>query len=325
MPQSIRGRRIHRLLAFWATPCLLIVAVAGQLALLRRLDYSKAWLARVSVKEAMAPRDPLALGGLHWDPAPYVQAPSLDSFRAVVAAHCPGRPAFETATCLSDLFSLRFPHGEPGVEFFENRYEPATALAKHLAGKPGHCVTRAGLLATALLAAGFPARVVQLVPGQGELGHNVVEVWSGTQGWTMVDPTFGVAVGTAGGPFAAAALETPDTVALRPYSDIGAVLHVPVKEFYFAGRAGLFAGNVVYPDPWLYTRVGRRSAPKPFQGRFVIVGPRSLGLGLGQPALALGIALSLLALVGWVLAQAAALVVRVRRQAMAPIADPALD
>src|SRR4051794_28336216 len=156
------GHRIRRVLTGWFMPCLWGAALLAQLLLLRGLDYSKAWFSAVAVQDALVPRDPLALGGLRWDPAPYVHAPELDSFRAMVNEHCAGRAAFETAVCLSDLFAVRFRQGEPDQEFFQKSYDPAAALARHLAGRPGHCVTRSGLMATALLSAGFPARVVQL-------------------------------------------------------------------------------------------------------------------------------------------------------------------
>jgi hypothetical protein len=58
------------------------------------------------------------------------------------------------------------------------------------------------------------------------------------------------------------------------------------------GEPHLRGARVIYPDPWLYTRVGRDSARFPFFGRFVLVGPRGLSLGIAQPLLQVGILLS---------------------------------
>jgi hypothetical protein len=278
---------------------LLATLVLAQLVALRSLHYSKAWFTSVSLAEARAPRDPLRLGGLRWDVAPYVNAPSLAPMRALVRARCPGLTAVGTASCLSDLFAERFPHAPPRREFFEAGYSPASDLAAHLEGEPGHCVTRSGLLAATLLAAGFPARVVQLVPPQQEGGHNVAEVWDPASGWVFVDPTYGLLLdGARDQVSAAAALSAPWSAHLRVNAAVRPVARTRPNEAQalYWGGGNLLGGNVVYPDPWLYTRVGRKAAPTPFQGRFVIVGPRTLAVGIGQPLLHAGIALGLLAL-----------------------------
>ena len=67
---------------------------------------------------------------------------------------------------------------------------PSKHLERHMAGEPGHCLTRSAIVATQLLSVGIPARVVQMVPAEGK-GHTVVEVWDEASGWTVVDPTSG--------------------------------------------------------------------------------------------------------------------------------------
>jgi hypothetical protein len=280
---------------------LIVLLLAGllvaQLAALRRIEYSQAWLASVDLPQARAAGPSLELGGLRWDPRPYVAAPSLEPFRAVVARHCPGRSGVDTASCLGDLFSQRFVHGRPRIELFAAGYVPTEALAEHLAGAPGHCVSRSGLMATALLASGFPARLVQLVPHVGG-GHNVVEVLDPSRGWTFIDPTYGFLIDSPMGHAALDALAAPGQVhwqfdpAMRP-----AVALPRTEAAQQANADRLISGDIVYPDPWLYTRVGRPSAPPPFQGRFLMVGRRTMELGIGQPLLQGGSALSALALV----------------------------
>jgi hypothetical protein len=281
-------------------PLALLALAAVQLFVLRRFDYSKAWLVHASMQEARAPRDPLALGDLHWDPARYQRSPALAPLRALVADHCAGKSSVATAECVSDLFARHFAHGIPAREFFDAEYSPAADLAEHLGGAPGHCVTRSGLLAAALLSAGFPARVVQLMPRTGG-GPNVAEVWDAARGWVLVDPSFRVTIeGSDGTASAAAAQASPAQVRWR----LNTALHEVVgagSPINFGNLSRLVAGHLVYPDPWLYTRVGHRSAPAPFQARFVIVGPPSFRLGIVQPLLHIGITLALLGLLGSVL------------------------
>jgi hypothetical protein len=299
-------------------PVALTALLALQLLALRHFDYSKAWLARASLQEARIPRDPMALGDLHWDTARYQEAAALAPLRALVANHCPGKSAVDTAECLSDLFARRFAHGVPSREFFDRQYSPAAELAEHLAGTPGHCVTRSGLLAAAMLSAGFPARVVQLLPSIG-LGHNVAEVWDPSRGWVFVDPTYRVtSAGPPGASSAAAILGAPGEARWHSNTNVreAAALRADFEVVY-ANLRRLLGGHLVYPDPWLYTRVGHRSAPAPFQGRFVIVGPPSFRLGIAQPLLHIGITLTVLALVGAVLSALA----RLGRRPLVPDVD----
>ena len=73
---------------FWISLVVLGGGLAAQVAWLTSLPYSKAHLASVSGSEAAAPANPLRLGDLSWDPAPYVAAPSLEAMRTVVRREC---------------------------------------------------------------------------------------------------------------------------------------------------------------------------------------------------------------------------------------------
>lgn len=245
--------------------------------MLRRQSYSKAWLTTVSVDEALRPSRSDRLGGTSWRPAPYQDEPSLAPFATVVREHCLREKALGTVVCLSDLFAARFPHDSPSVDAFDRDFEPASALQRHLAGEPGHCVSRSGLIATALLATGIPARLVQVQwssPKSIAGGHNAVEFWDDEKGWSLYDPTFGGYFETDEG----------------DRSAVGVALAGHAVRWYQAGSipAGLSAGRpavgsltaaastvsvVSYVEPWIHTRVGPRVAPRPFNGAFVFVGP----------------------------------------------------
>jgi hypothetical protein len=159
-----------------------------------------------------------------------------------------------------------------------------------MSGAPGHCVTRSGLIAASLLAAGIPARVAQFLMREGKGGHTVVEVWEPAEGWSLIDPTFGGTFqGNANDTSAAAAISS-SAIAWHADSSWGLVGSSPtIYDRGFPLRA-----NVIYPDPWLYTRVGRRNAPPLFLGRYVLVGPTSLRLGTGQRLLQVGIPVTFL-------------------------------
>jgi hypothetical protein len=276
----------------------LLIVLAGQLFLLRSLPYSKAFLVSKTVKEALSQRDPLTLSDLHWYPGPYLYARSLEPMRVVVRTYCSDLAPFETATCLANFFARRFHHGTPKHEFFDSDYNPAENLSNHLAGEPGHCVTRSGLLATTLLAVGIPARVVQIVPLDGSGGHNVLEIWDPKRGWLMMDPTYGGSLEVDN--IRTSAIVVP-TESVNPRWRKEAVLHkvmgvnsADAQRFYNEQR--LMSSNIVYPEPWLYTRVGESVAPRLFQGKFVSIGSTSLRIGLGQRLLQSGILFTLLSL-----------------------------
>jgi Transglutaminase-like superfamily len=200
-----------------------------------------------------------------------------------------GKRGVGAATCVSDVFARAFKHGNPTTEFLHAKYNPAAALAQHLNGAPGHCVTRSGLLTTALLSVGIPARQVQVVTG--DTGHNVLTVWDAESGWVSFDPSTGTVFEEDG-----RLLSTRRAVA----SDRGAARQValaPMSGAYFATinalRQAGEAPELLYPEPWLYTRVGERRAAWPFRGLFVHTGATQWSRGAAQGVLRWAIALLL--------------------------------
>lgn len=288
----------------------LAVLTTIQIVALRNLPYSKASLGSVSLSAALNPADPLVLDRLAWHPGIYQRAGSLQPIRDEVGKRCPAVSGFALATCLSNLFAARFANGHPTREFFARRHDPAGVFRAHLAGESGHCVTRSGMLALALLATGTPARVVQILGKDGGAGHNVVEVWEPTSGWRILDPSFAGLPESADGRSDAVSLTQPPFPRWRPEPTLTPVPGVDQREALKTYAENHLRGaTVIYPDPWLYTRVGSPEASWPFHGRFVIVGARSFPLGWGQLLLQVGIAIGLM---GCVLLTAGAIAYRAR-------------
>ena len=64
----------------------------------------------------------------------------------------------------------------------------------------------------------------------------------------------------------------------------------PVSLYESAG-APIFRGHLMYPEPWLYLRIGHRAAPWPFRGEFAHIGPSQWQFGPAQGLLRYGIVL----------------------------------
>jgi hypothetical protein len=297
-----------------ALGCLL--ATALQLALLKSLPYARARLLAVPRAATAQPPTPagFALGGLTWPLEAYAHDARLQPLRDYFGEFCAGRAGLAAATCLSDVMAAQFPHSAPRREFVDAHYDPVADLHEHRAGAAGHCMTRAALVSATLLAVGVPARVTQVFAADGN-GHNVLEVWDAPRGWVVVDPTLGGVVVDARGPISAAqaaAAPAAAHVLVRGPAPRGAP---PVEGML------IFDGSVVYPEPWLYTRVGPRVAAWPFRAAFAHVGPTSWRLGAGQAALRFGSAASALLCLAWCGAAVAA-DLRRRASRRAPAARP---
>ncbi len=241
---------------------------------------------RVTIEELSAAptSDGFQLGPLRWATDALHHDRSLDPFRELVAQDCPGRRGLEAAICFSNVLARHFPHGDPNHEFLDGAYDPVEDLRLRMGGASGHCVTRSGLLATALLASGIHARQVQLI---GPRGHNVDEVFDEHLGWVVFDPTFGTVYGGAEHPLSAASLLLSGHAEIAPVAATSSLREDAPHEF----------DEIVYPDPWLYTRRGARAAPWPFRGLFVDAGKRSIGMGLGQQMARAALAVSVVSLV----------------------------
>jgi hypothetical protein len=249
-----------------------LVAVAALATLtLAKLPYSTSWISRAEPADViLAPGSVFRVGSLTWDVGSYSRDPSLEPFREAFGGACGTAVGLAAARCVTDLIKVRSPRGEPRVEFVDADFDPSAALKVHMNGAPGHCTTRSALTATALLALGVPARIVQVLPLE-ERGHNLVEVWDPTLGWLLFDPHF-------------------DSSYLLGDSFLSAVKLSEIQGGLRWRRPSegqpdpnLFAGSTIsYPEPWLYTRVGERCAPWPFRGCFVQVGPLQFRYGPAQ-------------------------------------------
>jgi len=166
--------------------------------------------------------------------------------------------------CLSQAFDHAFPFGTPKHEFLERHFDPTSDFEAHLSGQPGHCLSRSAMLATTLLSVGIPARVASFISSSGWGGHTLVEVWTGAD-WVVVDPTLVGLVGTIRPNSATELRRGPD--ALRLFDADGSVRQDPYPLLESIAR-----GELVYPEPWLYTRTGPRFSFWPFRGKFVQVG-----------------------------------------------------
>jgi hypothetical protein len=202
----------------------------------------------------------------------------------VTRATCGDAVGLDAAACATRLLAARVPIGNPSTEYVDYAFDPVRHFEQHMAGEPGHCLTRSAMLTAQLLAVGVPARVVQLVPASGR-GHTLVEVWDAGMGWTVVDPsTGGFVTGESGRASAPHLLAHPDGVRWHPFGHASDLAEVPARDRYFRS---LLTGNVFYPEPWLYLRLGERVAPWPLRGHYMRVGPTRLIYGPAQEALML--------------------------------------
>ncbi|CAN5313394.1 hypothetical protein BH09MYX1_BH09MYX1_48560 [soil metagenome] len=231
---------------------------------------------------ARAPEvDGFDVGDVHWDVRGFAAAPSLQPLRDFFDSHCRGLLATTAAWCVADAFAAAFPHGDPSSELVDASYDPAKDLARHLAGEPGHCVTRGGLIAATLLAEGIPARVVQIVPSGSIPGHTFAEVWNPPTGWAMVDASLDLSFENDRGPASAADAVYPSPSHpshMLPRAHMVATAPTSYAEW----QARSDSTQLLYPEPWLYTRTGKQFASFPLRGAFVHVGPGVLSRGPAQ-------------------------------------------
>ena len=258
---------------------MLVVALVGALSYMR-LPYRSAWLTHATEGEvAAAPTPNFRMGSIEWDVMRYAADPALEPFRSAFRNACGSEQGLNAALCVSDAMARQFPHGSPSAEFTDRTFDPVAHLAHHMAGEPGHCMNRVAIMAAELLAVGVPARVTQLLPMHGP-GHNVVEVWDASYGWVVVDPTYGTVLGDGTKPASAFLLRrAPDHV---PWHTLAAA-PAPKSTVEDGRRNGpdtrLYKGRLFYPEPWLYLRVGPRTAIWPFRGAFARLGTSPLDFG----------------------------------------------
>lgn len=270
----------------------LLLLISAELAALRRLQYSTSWIEGVSESDVGAPPTPdFRIGTLSWPVSEYAAEPALEPFRKEFSEHCRGTQGIDAALCAARALAARSPMGVPRHEFVDARYDPVAVLEEHLQGAPGHCVTRSSLIAAELLSVGIPARVVQFLPPSGE-GHTILSVWDAGEGWTLMDPTVPGAVTRNGrATTAVQLLKDPSGVSV---SRVGGAGTASVA----ASIALNTAEAALYPEPWLYMRVGPHAASWPFRGAFARIGAAPLTLGPLQKILVVCFAITMLVFVG---------------------------
>jgi len=260
MRSPLPRRQRLRLCAFLAI-ALALAALAGAKA----LPYASFLMENAAASEPEAdPSHGFSVGSVRWETEQFSRAASLSPFRRYFGEKCGGKTGARAAMCLSQALDHAVPFGTPKHEFFERDFDPVADLQAHLSGQPGHCVNRSVMLATTLLSVGIPARVASFSPRSGWGGHTVVEVWSGAH-WVVVDPTVVGLVGSIR-PDSAAEIKR-ESGSLRLFNANGSV-----QRNDYPLSASIVRGELVYPEPWLYTRTGPRFSFWPFRGRFIQAG-----------------------------------------------------
>jgi len=265
----------------------LLAGACGLVLALKALPYSSVIIEAVDPGEALrTPTPDFSIGRLAWPVRTLGARRELQPFRDAMP-ECGRARGLEAAACVTRQLAARSPVGNPANEFVAVVFDPAAHLGRHLAGAPGHCLTRSAILAGILLANGTPARVVQLLPLSGK-GHTLVEVWDEARGWTVVDPLAeGFVAGKPGHASAVELLAEPERVEWVAFDDAPDPAASARRKRHLME---LLTGNVLYPEPWLYLRVGTHAAAWPWRGVFVRVGPAYLSRGPAQRALTWGTA-----------------------------------
>jgi hypothetical protein len=261
-----------------------LLAALGLVLVLKALPYSSVHVVGVATSEATRrPTPDFAIGPLAWPVRDLSVAPELQPCREAFRSACADARGVSAAACAATTLAAKSPFGNPPSEYVDRDFDPVVHLERHLAGEPGHCLTRSAIVATELLAAGIPARVVQMAPAHAK-GHTLVEVWDDTMGWTVVDPSAGgIVAGVGQRGSAADLLADPARVQWKPFGS--APLSAPESEAKKRYFQTLLGGALLYPEPWLYLRKGERLAPWPLRGRYARVGPALLTLGPAQRVL----------------------------------------
>lgn len=268
-------------LLIWASGAVLSAIVC--VACLALLPGRSNQFVRVDVPRSEAPPQAAAFtfGPLYWDRLLYERDPSLNPLRTFFRAECGERRGVDAAVCLATRFSVLFPVEPPQHEFLDSKYDLIEDFEAHVHGAPGHCVTRSGLLAAVLLAVGTPARQLQILL-TNRLGHNLVEVWDESWGWVVVDPSYlRIAVDSSGHPTSVNQVILGDA----SFKVIDPKFQTDFYDTLADLRAHGSIPEIVFPEPWLYMRLGKRAASWPFRGLMVHTGGVHALAGPAQLAL----------------------------------------
>ena len=277
----------------------LILAVVAQLLLLKSLAYSTSWVTWLSAEDITSPPPTpnFRIGGLEWDVEAYERAPELQFFREYFEEHCHGLRGIRAASCLSEELIRRIPKGTPKHEIFDAEFSPEDTFKSHLNGAKGYCVSYAGIAATSLLSVGIPARFLQVRPDDREGGHNIIEVWDDEKGWVLFDPFNDGLIENEG-----KYLSAIEAMGAAQVNHVKAGNDENVKGYLvdFYKGSNPFNTTLVYPEPWLSTRVGEKENGF-FRGTFVGFGDGYIRYSLIQNILRVGLMVTGLALAGAIL------------------------
>ena len=291
----IRLVRRTRLLSLW---WFALFAALAQLGVLKWLPFTTSYIEQVDPTGVAArPTPNFRLGSAEWDVASYASSPELGPFRSYLRAHCRGMSGKAAALALSEQIATESPWGTPVSHYTDARFDPVEHFrGVYAGGAPSFCGTRAAIITTALLSVGIPSRLVHITKGDGITAHAVLEVWDARCGWVLVDVSARRTV-RCGDRDASATdiLVNPRecTVDLGGLEE-GSEASIGLKRFYAGFNSS--SSSLLYPEPWVYLRRGRRSSFWPFRTMFVHVGPTSWVIGPVQKLLWLGILLCLVIL-----------------------------
>lgn len=267
--------------------------ISIQLYTLEMLDYSTSYINWFLINEEInvpPPNDKFHIGNLEWNIKMYSESPDFEPFRQYFHIHCAGLKGVSAASCLSKNFIKTIPFGAPSEEIFEREYSPAMSFEKGLKGSPGHCVTYSTYTVNTLLSVGIPARFVQVF-FEDKAGHNVVEVWDEEKGWVFFDPLNNGVLSKNGREISALeAVSSEEKLELLD-ADTKTAARGYLTGSYNYAQERLFKNYVIYPEPWLYTRMGEKKSYF-FRGSFAAFGDKSYLLGPLQNLLRFGIIFS---------------------------------
>jgi hypothetical protein len=274
---------------------LALFASAAGLLILRELPYSTARITAVEAVELRrAPTPDFTVGPLTWRVSALQEDAALGPFRDAMRGACGDSRGLAAAACATRILHDRVPPGDPSTEYVDRHFDPIAHFHRHMGGEPGHCLTRSAILASELLSVGIPSRVIQMVPSS-EDGHTLVEVWDDSLGWVVVDPsTDGYVVSARGPALAIDLLTNRENLEWKAFDHISpSPSEIESMRLYFRH---ILSGSLLYPEPWLYLRLGPRVGSWPTRGQYVRAGPMRLTLGPIQHALV--VAIPLLGLLG---------------------------
>lgn len=265
-----------------------LALLLGQLALLRYLDYSTAYVSWIDVtkgEDLGRPTPDFSIGDIRWHVLEYERSRKLEPLRSFFRENCGEKKGIEAASCVSLQLIGIIPKGTPKREIFDTDYSPTKAFQKHLEGEQGFCTNYAGMASAMLLSAGIPARFLQIRAQDGIGGHNIIEVWEEKKGWVLFDPFNNGVIEKDGKRLSATEAHFEESVTRVDAAEPGAKRgHLPD---YFA-KENRLRSALVYPEPWLYTRVGEKEVPW-FRGAYVGFGDGYLRFSLAQNLLRVGI------------------------------------